>query len=183
MIGDAKTTYSSYLDLPKTVERIYKFNPESKLIYILRNPISRAYSSYWWMIRLQEESLSFEEALLQEEHRINSIPDLKDAWSYKRKGLYFYFIEQYLKYFPKENLRVILSDDLKSCPIKICNDVFDFFNLKQFNVSELEEDQQNKSALPTNKFLQRFMNKPSRTRNLISKTLVHTLGTKNKRLI
>ena len=181
MIGEASTNYSSYSNLEKIIQRIYKFNPKTKLIYILRNPISRSYSSYWWNIRMQAEPLSFEEALQQEENRIHKDnAELIDPWSYKRSGLYFYIIEQYLKYFPKENLKVILLEDLESSVIKTCNDIFEFLNLKKFNVTKLEDDFINKATLPTNKFIQWFMNKPSRTLNLMSYFLKYTIGTDKK---
>lgn len=181
MIGEPSSVYSSYLYLEKIIKRIYKFNPKIKLIYILRNPISRTYSFYWWSIRMQAEFLSFEEALQQEETRIHKDDfGLIDPWSYKRSGLYFSIIEKYLKYFPKENLKVILLDDLKSSAIKTCNEVFEFLNLKKFDVTILEDDKINKASLPTNKFIQRNLTKPSTITFLISNILRYTLGTDKK---
>jgi len=182
MIGEASTAYSSYLHLEKTIKRIYKFNPEIKLIYVLRNPFSRAYSSYWWNVRMQAEPLSFDEALQQEENRTyKDVLEQLDPWSYKRRGLYFNIIQQYLKYFPKKNLKVILLEDLNSSLIKICNDVYSFLNLKKFDVTKLEENKINKAVIPTNKFVQKLMNDPSTIRNFISYILQHTLGTANKK--
>jgi len=43
--------------------RIHDFNPEMKLIAILRNPIDRAYSAYWYFVRNGFEKVSFESAL------------------------------------------------------------------------------------------------------------------------
>ena len=44
-----------------------------KIIYILRNPIERAYSAYWHNVRDMVEDLSFEQALEMEESRINKM--------------------------------------------------------------------------------------------------------------
>ena len=182
MIGEASTAYTSYLNSEKIIQRIHKFNPNLKLIYILRNPISRAYSAYWWSMRVQDEPLDFYEAILQEEKRNHTNKsDRIDQWSYKRRGLYFHIIEQYLKYFPKENLKVILLEDLKLSAIKTCNDVFEFLNLKEFDITILESDKMNKAILPSNKSIQRFMNNPSRTLRLISFFLESILGSKKKK--
>jgi len=182
MVGEASTAYSFYLNLGKIIKRIYKFNQEIKLIYILRNPISRARSSYWWNIRMQAEPLNFEEAILKEENRVhNNDEELIDPWNYKKNGLYFYIIENYLKYFPKENLKVILLEDLKSSAIKTCNDIFEFLNLKKFDVTKLEDDKINKATIPTNKFIQKQMNQPSTIRNFISYILQNILGTERKK--
>jgi len=182
MIGDASTSYSTYLNCKKIIQRIYKFNPKIKLIYILRNPISRAYSSYWWNIRMQAEPLSFEEALKQEENRIHKDnAEEFDRWSYKKRGLYSYIIKQYLKYFPKENLKVILLEDLKTSAIKTCNDIFEFLSVKKFDVTSLDDDQINKAALPTNKFVQRFLSKPGIILNFTSYFLKYTIGQQNKK--
>ena len=181
-IGEGSVSYSTYTNLEKTIQRICDFNKEMKLIYILRNPFSRAYSSYWWNVRMQAEPLSFEDALQQEENRIyKDVLDQLDPWSYKRRGLYFYIIQQYLKYFPKKNLKVILLEDLNSSSIKICNDVYSFLNLKKFDATKLEEDKINKAVIPTNKFVQKLMNDPSTIRNFISYILQHTLGIANKK--
>jgi len=182
MIGESSTPYSFYLNLEKIIKRIYNFSPSIKLIYILRNPISRAYSSYWWNVRMQADPLSFEEAILQEENRVhNDNEEIIAPWSYKRSGLYFYIIEKYLKFFPRENLKVILLEDLNFSAVKTCNDIFEFLNLKKFDVTKLEVDKINKAALPTNKFIQKYMNKPTLIRNLTSYFLQHLLGTEKKK--
>ena len=55
-----------YLDHPHTPDRIKEIVPSAKFVVLLRNPIDRAYSHYWYCRRLCIESNQFEEALKRE---------------------------------------------------------------------------------------------------------------------
>ena len=83
-----------------------------RLIFLLRNPIDRAYSHYWMMIAKYREYLPFEKALRAEPHRIHrSFHDLR-SYSYISRGYYATQIQRYLRYFPRERMLFLLSDDL-----------------------------------------------------------------------
>src|SRR5215210_506392 len=58
-----------YLLHPHTPRRAFVTVPEAKLIALLRNPVDRAYSAYRHKVRRGQETLSFEEALEEEEER------------------------------------------------------------------------------------------------------------------
>src|SRR5579863_2670833 len=60
---------SSYLFYPHTPGRVARALPHVKLIVLLRNPVDRAYSQYFHAIELGHETLSFEEAIQDEEER------------------------------------------------------------------------------------------------------------------
>jgi hypothetical protein len=64
IIGEKTTTYSYDLNTPG---RIFEFNPEVKLIWVLRNPVSRSYSNYWHVVKQGKERLSFEDSIKKEE--------------------------------------------------------------------------------------------------------------------
>lgn len=179
MVGEASTAYSYYIDLQKTVKRIFEFNKDMKLIYVLRNPIERALSSYWWNVRIFIETLTFEKALKLEEKRENTTHIL-DPWSYKRKGLYFHVIQTYLKYFPKKNLYVVLLDDLKTSPQLTCNEIFNFLHVSKFQIKAIPKKNQNPSALPKNKLIYLFIRRPNMIMSAASFLITHTLGEKIK---
>lgn len=46
IVGEASTIYSLYPLFPKTAERMKAHLPQTKLIYVMREPVSRAYSYY-----------------------------------------------------------------------------------------------------------------------------------------
>src|SRR5438045_9369325 len=48
----------------EALKRLYAHNPNIKIIIVLRNPISRAYSSYWYAKTTgRENAATFEEAI------------------------------------------------------------------------------------------------------------------------
>lgn len=83
-----------------------------KFIFILRNPVDRAYSAYWMKkLELRDDAETFEEALALEETRIlRGKMELID-YSYKTRGLYAKQIKNFLKYFPKENMYFMIFED------------------------------------------------------------------------
>jgi hypothetical protein len=55
VIGESSTVYSRIPHFPEVAERIAKFNPESRFIYIMRDPVERTISHYWFCVRFYEE--------------------------------------------------------------------------------------------------------------------------------
>jgi len=158
-IGDASTAYSQFADLKKIISRVHDFDPKMKIIYILRNPIERAHSAYWHNVRDLVEDLSFEQALENEESRTNNTFRV-DPFSYKRRGLYNFIINSYLKFFPRENFYVFLLEDLESFPETTCNYIFEFLKIKEFNVAPIPKE--NFSVLPKNKIIYKLINHPNK---------------------
>ncbi len=179
-VGEASTDYSNYVGLEKTIKRIYDFNKNMKLIYILRNPISRAYSAHFWRKRQMFEKLKFEQALELEETRKNTT-HLMDPFSYKRMGLYYKIISKYLKYFNQNNFQVVLFDDLIISPEVTCNKIFDFLDIDEFSVMPLEKKQQNPVGLPKNEHIQRILGQPNKLTNTVGYMIEHSLGEQAKR--
>lgn len=117
LIGEAST---AYLTDPASAKRIYDFNPEAKIIIILRNPAERAYSLYCWMIQDGYEYAStFKKALALENYRINrKIPNFFEPeyyynYLYFSSGLYHKQVKRYLDLF-KNNVLVIKFDFFKN---------------------------------------------------------------------
>jgi len=52
------------------LQRLHDHNPYVFVVVILRNPVERAYSGYWFNYRHGWEKAGFEEALVAEEERI-----------------------------------------------------------------------------------------------------------------
>jgi hypothetical protein len=55
VIGESSTAYSRIPLFPGVPERIAKFNPEARFIYIMRDPIERTISQYWYRVRFWGE--------------------------------------------------------------------------------------------------------------------------------
>jgi Sulfotransferase family len=89
---------TSYLWEPQAAERIKRAAPGASVLVMLRDPVERAYSSYWNDVREGIERRSFAEAV--EEERRRSRPG---AWGvtslYIDCGLYASQVERYLDAF------------------------------------------------------------------------------------
>ena len=103
----------SYFFNSKAPKRIFNaFGRDMKFVLILRNPIDRAYSHYLHSKRDEEESLTFLQAVAEEDKRlyqysINNNNILSLRHSYYNQGLYGVMMERYLEYFSLENFFII----------------------------------------------------------------------------
>jgi hypothetical protein len=114
-----------------------------KIIAILRNPIDRAYSHYWHNKRAKREKLSFKDALTAETQRLEgekekliNNPKYKSnnyrRYSYLERGRYAEQLKRWLEFFPKEQIMVISSSDLRNKTDEVMQNLFAFLNLPSF---------------------------------------------------
>lgn len=114
-IGEAST---AYLTDPGSAKRISEFDPDAKIIILLRNPVFRAYSLYNWMVQEgYEYSRSFEIALSREKKRQKkNIPNLLEPeyyydYLYYSSGVYLPQVERYLYHFDSLNVFIGTFED------------------------------------------------------------------------
>lgn len=108
IIGEATT---DYLYFYQTAKDIKSMNPDAKILISLRNPVERAFSAYYHQVNKKLETLSFKQALDQEENRIRE--NYSYIWRYKQIGLYYKQVKYYIDVFGQENVKIILFDDIK----------------------------------------------------------------------
>jgi len=130
--GEATPTY---MYRPDVAGRLRDYNPRLKLIALLRHPAERAYSQYNMMRARGAEPLSFREALRAEETRLleagaDRVPG-SPYWihSYKQRGRYASQIRNLLKYFPRDQLLVLRSEDLLHQHYRVLAEVFRFLDV------------------------------------------------------
>jgi hypothetical protein len=123
---DASTTYSMAdpnSENPELIpQRVYSIAPNTKFIYIMRNPIERSYSGYWHNVRTGREKKSFMELAKNNESDFLNI------------SYYKYQIEMWLKYFPIENFKFVFFEDLKENPQNVVEECFEFCNVEPINI-------------------------------------------------
>lgn len=132
-IGEAS---SAYLTDPMACNHIFNFNPQAKIIIILRNPAERAFSLYNWMVQEgYEYERSFEKALNKEPKRINKkIPNFWEPeyyynYLYFHSGLYYEQVKRYLDTFGA-NVQILSFEELKSKQDNVVKALFDFLELR-----------------------------------------------------
>jgi len=131
VIGEATPIYMYW---NKAIERIHVYNPQIKLIIILRNPIDRAFS-HWNMERDKgRESRTFLKAILDEDSKINS-PNYSQnkILSYLDRGHYSQQIKNIYNYFNKNQLLILRSEDLRENPDNTLMNIAGFLSIPPFD--------------------------------------------------
>lgn len=150
-IGECTPLYMYFPHCPQRISDIY---PDMKIIFILRNPVDRAYSNYWHQVRGGKENLTFEASLKKEQGRIKTSKYHNKTYSYMNKGFYFLQIERFLKYFPKEQILIVKFDELKRYPQKTLNEIYRFLEVKLKDNQQSLNLKKNITRVPKNKYLQ-----------------------------
>lgn len=128
-IGEASTSYTKAPFTADVVERIYQYNPDMRLIYVVRDPIDRYISHYLKRTQTGIETRPFEDTLVDLEAEAC-------AW----QGRYYYQLQQYLKRFPREQIKVISMDDIKANPGPVIVDLYRFLDVDtRFQAKDLDK--------------------------------------------
>ena len=166
-----------YIFHPCGPKRVHEFNPGMKLLVILRNPIDRAYSHHQQNVNRHIEDLPFEEAIAVENDRIAgeaekllngdiSVSPSYQHHSYLARGFYFDQIQAWLKYFPREQMHVLFTEELKCTPGDVVSEAVRFLGVRDVNLERVREDHAGvyKSSLAeeTRARLEEFYREPNR---------------------
>ncbi|RKF14386.1 sulfotransferase [Alginatibacterium sediminis] len=134
MLGECTPIYMYW---ESAMRRIFEYNPQMKLIAVLRSPVERAFSH--WNMEKQEgyESLSFEEAIAQEAERCRHVLPLQHRhYSYLERGFYSEQIRRMWRYFPKEQTYFCKNEDLKFDTNRVLNELSGFLDIPAFESVE-----------------------------------------------
>lgn len=154
---------TSYLYSEETAERIRALYPDVKIIAIIRNPISRAFSQYGNAIKGGEipESMSFEEY-----YRTDA--------SVLEQGLYTKQLQRYFRCFDRSQMLVMVYEDNKKDPQKFMEQIYSFLGVNSNFVPSMLHDTINISRVPKHIWIEKRMHMVSELlrRNGLDK-LVH----------
>jgi hypothetical protein len=98
---------TNYLESAAAAERIRRDLPSVRLVFVLREPVERAWSNYQWSRMNGLERESFERALELEQERERNLPAqhrYSRPHAYFSRGLYAELLRPWLALFPRENL-------------------------------------------------------------------------------
>lgn len=68
VIGESSTSYTKLPQITGVVERLARFSPQARFIYIMRDPVERTISHYWHMVRNRDERRDMLTAIRDEPH-------------------------------------------------------------------------------------------------------------------
>jgi hypothetical protein len=117
LVAGEKST--DYLESAVAAERIVRNLPDVKLVFILREPVARAYSNYLWTKMNGIETEEFATALALEAEREGTLPEkwrFARPFSYFSRGLYADLLAPYVRNVPRDRLLILKFEDIIDAP-------------------------------------------------------------------
>jgi len=175
VIGEASTWYFA---IPGMARRIKSYNPDAKLVVILRNPVERAYSA-WCHARsdMLEPCEKFSTALAMEARR----GEVEFLLRYRRMGLYSQALAEYQAAFPSRQLLVLFYEDLRANPADTWRQLCDFLGIDA-RQAPVFEHRYNRSGQPRHRFLHRLL-RSHRLKRLVRPVLPHKFALRLKQQV
>lgn len=128
---------SRYLEVPR---RMHELSPDARFLYLVRDPIERAHSLFWFLRRTGPERRSFL-------HAIREDP------LYCRSSDYRGQLAEFLRYYPEDRFLIVSFDQLVASPQETANACYRFLGVEEFRIeTEARHHERNASyefrALP-----------------------------------
>ena len=128
-LGEKSTTY---MERPDAARRICELIPDARLIFLLRDPVDRAVSNYWFSVDAGVESASMPEAL-SDDCRGDAPYDTSrystSPFAYLRRGRYRELLAGWEDTFSRDHLAVLLFEDLRDDPRDVSAKLFRFLGV------------------------------------------------------
>ena len=121
--------------MPHIYPLIQQINPYIKMILFLRNPIDRAYSA-WYMFHTKYFSSKNDLKGFQDEMEIEMSERINEPLNYRisnahylQRGLYYKQIKELLRFFPRENIYICLSEKVINEMDTEYKKIYDFLDI------------------------------------------------------
>lgn len=107
-----------YIYWPNSLERIARYDPGVRLIFLFRDPVERAWSQWKMEYARGWETMPFAQAIREGRARVDSPenPGFHRVYSYVERGFYADQLERLYALFPKERVLLLRSADLDGDP-------------------------------------------------------------------
>jgi hypothetical protein len=145
-MGEASTAYTKFPRILGVPGRIHQTNPDVRLIYLVRNPIDRAISHYLHKVLSGHESKPIQAALATSGNQ------------YLVTSMYYMQIQQYREWFSKEQILVVVCEELWRKPRKSLDQICTFLKI---DPAALSPSQMIKRNVTVDKALRRLSQEPA----------------------
>ena len=115
-LGEASVYYTHLPQAPGVAERISRFNPNARLIYIIRDPIERTISHYWHRVIYNGEDRSLLRAVTEESR-------------YRDVSYYAMQLMPYFNRFSRDQIKILIFEELIENHHETVNSVFRWLGL------------------------------------------------------
>ena len=170
-----KNVITSDVDLieeKQSLIRIKEYSPNAKIIICLRNPLNRLKSMFKFY---KQQGKINEKEILENELK-------KDSEHYLSRSLYFDKICNAFEIFPKENIKIVLFEEIidKNKQSEVLDDLYEFLEISKLDTGLLHE---NKTGVPQNSFARNIyeIGKDTKIRSILVHSIIDKFFNANKR--
>lgn len=135
--GEGSVYYSQAPHRSGVPARIRAACPDARIVYVVREPVTRAVGHYWQRFKEFQEPLPLERAVREN-------PLYRDTSDYALQ------LEAYLAHFPRDRIHVIVAEDLRSRRREVLSDLFAWLDLPGYDFDESELTDRHRSP-PTSR--------------------------------
>jgi hypothetical protein len=160
-----------YLHSEEAAKKIKEYNPDAKIIILLRDPIRRAFSHYKMDYAKGRTNKTFEEAWQL------SYKQKADCWGYYKMSLYTEPIKNYQQLFGNENVKILSFENI----ISNKNELIKLEDLLKIDFKNMALLKENESIKPKSPLLNALIYKYN-IKNVIRKLTPPLLLEKGKKV-
>ena len=127
ILGDATPIYCYW---QPSMQRIWSYNPNMRIILCLRNPVDRAYSHWSMEHNRGWDKSPFPEAIKDEASRCReALPLQHRVYSYISRGFYSEQLRRLWSFFPQNQTLILRHDDLSDNFLTVLQRIHRFLGL------------------------------------------------------
>lgn len=157
IVGDVSVfyLYSKY-----AAQEIYSFNPEAKILIMLRNPVDVVISMFWQNKKIGVEPESDLEKAIFRSKPPNVNHTFIAQFDYIGLARFSEQIQRYLNIFPREQIKIILLEDFRRDAYAVLQDVYEFLGVETLFPEDMKPRNQFSSPNPFGINIFRWLSKP-----------------------
>ena len=171
VVGEASPQYLRAPDAPECINCVC---PGARFIALVRDPVERARSHYWFRRWGGTESRPLREAF---EEELDRFPNWKEEDYLLPPGFYAEHLDRYVQCFGRDRLLVISLSRLSSSPQDVLSNVQRFLGV---SVCSLKLDRNNPSSAPRSQVYRDFVQYLVKSQGIV-KSLVKSVATYSTR--
>lgn len=150
---NARGEASGYLERPDAPSLISRTIPSIRLIFILRNPIDRAYSHYWQTLKKGESLPPFDLGVRTGNPRVMRFLHI---------SAYAQHLERFYEEFDARQILLLLFDDMVQNPYEVLRRAFEHIGVEPSFTPVDASRPMNPAAVPRSRTLQRTLRTATR---------------------
>lgn len=140
ILGETSTDYTKLPHYSGVVDRIAEFNPDARIIYIMRDPVERAISHYWWEVQFSGEGRD----MLTAVRKVSWITDV---------SYYAMQLGPYLDRFGPARVLTLTAEQLSTAPAETLQKVFAWLGVDASVLPDRLDRRDNASGKEVNRLI------------------------------